>query len=383
MGITKPKVDDFIPLVQRIERRLSSTSNFLNQAGRLEMVNSVLSALPTFFMGKVKLPPLVIGQIDKYRKHCVWRGSDLNPKKPPLEAWSLATKPKKERGLGILNLKCQNDALLLKNLHKFYNKADCPWVDLVWNNYYLNGTLPDGRPRGSFWWRSILKNLTSFKGIAMVRIENGSSILLWHDLWANRVRSHESAKLFSFFVRQNISLIEVDMMDNLHELFQLPLSDTAYQQFLLLNSEMDNLMLSEDNDVWSYIWGTSTFSVKRAYDAISGHSPTHPVFKLLWASKCQPKHKVFFWLLLHDKLNIKERLRRRNMELDSYVCENCILKKKTESVYHLFLRCNFVVNCWSSIGLLPSRERCSQRAAIHLMRQLHTQRALEILILMC
>jgi hypothetical protein len=91
-------------------------------------------------------------------------------------------------------------------------------------------------------------------------------------------------------------------------------------------------MLSEDNDVWSYIWGTSTFSVERAYDAISGHSPTHPVFKLLWASKCQPKHKVFFWLLLHDKLNTKERLRRRNMELDSYVCENCILKKNRISI---------------------------------------------------
>jgi hypothetical protein len=48
MGTTKPKVDDFIPLVQRIEGRLVFTSNFLNQVGRLEMVNSVLSALPTF-----------------------------------------------------------------------------------------------------------------------------------------------------------------------------------------------------------------------------------------------------------------------------------------------------------------------------------------------
>jgi hypothetical protein len=72
MGTTKPKVDDFIPLVQRIERRLVSTSNFLNQADRLEMVNSALSALPTFFMGKIKLPPpppSVIEQIDKYKKH--------------------------------------------------------------------------------------------------------------------------------------------------------------------------------------------------------------------------------------------------------------------------------------------------------------------------
>jgi hypothetical protein len=69
MGTSKPKVDDFIPLVQRIERRLTSTSNFLTQVGRLEMVNSVLSALTTFYMGKIKLPPIVVEQIDKYRKH--------------------------------------------------------------------------------------------------------------------------------------------------------------------------------------------------------------------------------------------------------------------------------------------------------------------------
>jgi hypothetical protein len=70
MGTSKLKVDDFIPLVQRIERRLTSTSNFLTQVGRLEMVNSVLSALTTFYMGKIKLPPIVVEQIDKYRKHC-------------------------------------------------------------------------------------------------------------------------------------------------------------------------------------------------------------------------------------------------------------------------------------------------------------------------
>jgi hypothetical protein len=32
--------------------------------------------------------------------------------------------PKAEGGLGVLNLKTQNEALLLKNLHKFYKKMD-------------------------------------------------------------------------------------------------------------------------------------------------------------------------------------------------------------------------------------------------------------------
>jgi hypothetical protein len=59
MGLGKPKVEDFMPLIQRIEKGLLSTSTFLNQAGTLEMVNAVLSAFPTYFMGNVKLPPTV------------------------------------------------------------------------------------------------------------------------------------------------------------------------------------------------------------------------------------------------------------------------------------------------------------------------------------
>jgi hypothetical protein len=36
-----------------------------------------------------------------------------------------------EGDLGVLNLATQNEALLLKNLHKFYNKIDIPWVQLI------------------------------------------------------------------------------------------------------------------------------------------------------------------------------------------------------------------------------------------------------------
>jgi hypothetical protein len=81
-----------LPLVWRIERRLVSTSSFLNQVGRLKMVNLVLSALPIFFMSNIKLPPTIINMVEKYRKHYFWRGSDLNDKKTPLAAWNKTKK---------------------------------------------------------------------------------------------------------------------------------------------------------------------------------------------------------------------------------------------------------------------------------------------------
>jgi hypothetical protein len=63
-------------------------------------------------------------------------------------AWKMVTRPKDEGGLGALDLKSQNEALLLKNLLKFFNKADIPWVHLVWEKYYSNDRLPNHTKKG-------------------------------------------------------------------------------------------------------------------------------------------------------------------------------------------------------------------------------------------
>jgi hypothetical protein len=49
------------------------------------------------------------------------------------------TRPKRKGGLGIINMRSQNVALLLKHLDKFYNKRDILWVNLIWNTHYYNG----------------------------------------------------------------------------------------------------------------------------------------------------------------------------------------------------------------------------------------------------
>jgi hypothetical protein len=70
-------------------------------------------------------------QIDKYRKHDVLDRGDINRKGECLVAWKKACLLKDQGGLGIINLRLQNSALLLKHLHKFYNHEDLPWVKLT------------------------------------------------------------------------------------------------------------------------------------------------------------------------------------------------------------------------------------------------------------
>jgi hypothetical protein len=71
-------------------------SSYLSDAGQLELTNAVLSAFPTYTMCTFLLPKSVLKQIDKYRKHCLWRGFDLNNKKPPKAAWPQVCLPKEE-----------------------------------------------------------------------------------------------------------------------------------------------------------------------------------------------------------------------------------------------------------------------------------------------
>jgi hypothetical protein len=131
MGLTKPQVKDYAPLICRIERRLSASSQYLSYAGRLQLINSVLSSLPTYYMCSLKLPVTVIEAIDKFRKNCLWRGKDFNQKKYNLAAWDIVRRPKDKGGLGVIDLATQNNALLLKQLDKFYRRKNIQWVSLV------------------------------------------------------------------------------------------------------------------------------------------------------------------------------------------------------------------------------------------------------------
>jgi hypothetical protein len=57
---------------------------------------------------------------------------------------------KKDGGFGVLDIGKQNEALLLRNLHKFFNRLYIPWVNLVWEKHYKNGKLPSHIKKGPF-----------------------------------------------------------------------------------------------------------------------------------------------------------------------------------------------------------------------------------------
>ena len=91
-------------------------------------------------------------------------------------AWEVVMKPKEKGGLGVINLHLQNDALLLKQLVKFYNNVDTPWVWLIWSWYYMTKVPHVAREVDSFWWKDVLRLHVIFRNIGRCEIGDGATV---------------------------------------------------------------------------------------------------------------------------------------------------------------------------------------------------------------
>jgi hypothetical protein len=71
MGTTKPRVEHFAPMMNRVARQLTSISSMLTYTSELQLVNSVLSSWPTFTMCTVSVPVAIHEYVDRARRQCM------------------------------------------------------------------------------------------------------------------------------------------------------------------------------------------------------------------------------------------------------------------------------------------------------------------------
>ena len=190
--------------------------------------------------------------------------------------------PKHKGGLGVLNLKVQNEALLLKHLHKFSNHHDTPWVSLIWDSYYHNKVPHATDFCGSFWWRDIFKLAHVYCQFAQPNPLSGSSIMFWTDTWSldNSIvpLKERFPRLLSFVIDglgSNQETLSVDLISHFH----LPLSAEAYQEFLNLQQLLEYVQLSDGvDDVWKWPFNKGEYRPKSFYTVVHAHIVVDPIF---------------------------------------------------------------------------------------------------------
>ena len=137
---------------------------------------------------------------------------------------------------------------------------------------------------------------------------------------------------------------------------ELPLTEPANSEPQQLLDEVQQIRESviepEEKDSWSYIWRNNTYSSAKLYHyTLKNVHPPKP-FLWIWESRCSNKLKVFTCLLLMDRLNTRNILKRKKFKVqgDNYNCVLCHLQRK-ETAFHLFFNCPFSQDCWRHLNI--------------------------------
>jgi hypothetical protein len=181
-------------------------------------------------------------------------------------------------------------------------------------------------------------------------VGDGTTVLFWKDMWMGHIASDQYPRAFSFTHDEDKSVQDFITAPALADNFWLPVSSQAMEEIRELHNISRDLMLdSQEKDKWVYDWGATVFTSQKYYQYCFRDIIVHVAYGWLWKSKCIPKMKFFCWLLLSDRLNTRNMLRRRNICLNTgFSCMLCH-NPPEETVEHLIFHCSFAKQCWDCL----------------------------------
>lgn len=154
------------PIMERLAVKLPSWKGpMLQKSGRLILVKSVLSSIPTYSLMADKLPAWLIEEIDTIRRKFLWSGCDASVRGKCVVAWGAVCRPLKYGGLGVPDLKLAGFALRVRWL--WLQRVD---RDRAWSALNL---------------QTELEVQALFDASVFVRVGNGERTLFWTDAWLN------------------------------------------------------------------------------------------------------------------------------------------------------------------------------------------------------
>ncbi|WMV14069.1 hypothetical protein MTR67_007454 [Solanum verrucosum] len=119
-------------------------------------------------------------------------GMPLGDKSRSKVKWDQVILSKKEGGLGIRNLKIQNQSLLMimKWLWRFASQEQALWKETIKARFGMENlwiTNLSTQPYGSGVWRSIRNLWIKFFNKCKIKVGNGGRTLFWEDKWVDQV----------------------------------------------------------------------------------------------------------------------------------------------------------------------------------------------------
>jgi hypothetical protein len=300
-----------------------------------------------FAMGLFLLPDTSHGRMDSTRARFFWEG--VGPKrKYHMVDWDTVCKPREFGGLGVLNTKVMNIALLLKWIWKIYRDGDGLWADLLRAKYLGDNDLfsPEIQPKGSQFWNSLQKIKWYFKLGARHRVRNGRRTYFWLDWWTGSGPLRDRfPRLFSCCDNPFSTVSGVRHLEGWRIRFRrtFGLPETVEWDNLCRIFELCTFSNEEDEVSWA-LEPSGCYSTSSMYMRLSqGAAVTH--FKDVWRMKVPPRIRVFLWQLIRGRLPSCEQVAKRHGPSDGL----CALCGEIEDCNHIFFSCHLARFMWAGV----------------------------------
>lgn len=149
----------FTSVVDRVKQRaVSWSTRLLSKAGKMTMVKSVPTAIPTYTMSCFLIPVSLCKRIQSALTRFWWDGND-EKKKLCYVSWTDLSQPKAVGGLGFREIQVFNHALLAKIAWRLITSPNCLLARVLKGKYCHRGSFLDIEASAScsHGWRGIIQ----------------------------------------------------------------------------------------------------------------------------------------------------------------------------------------------------------------------------------
>lgn len=267
-----------------------------------------------------------------------------NKKKYHMIRWDALDKPKEFGGLGFIDTRAMNYALLCKWIFKLENVDNSIGLNLLRRKYLRGKGFCQSKSTGGsqFWQGSHSVKSWNERGKGHL-VRSGRQTRFWKDVWLDECPLSVSfPRIFRVCRDRDISVALAGVSDwNLS--IRRAFGETEMKEWSELREKLAAVNLSDEDDgvTWK-LEPSGKFTSRSTYRQITFGGVVDVRMMAIWNAKIPLKVQIFLWMAWHNRIQTTDQLRRRNWE-GSKDCSFCL---KEENVDHLLFQCPIALAIW-------------------------------------